>query len=198
MIPESPPAERNKKPILEQLLPLLSQTQQVLEIGSGTGQHAVFFAQQMPHLTWQPSEVSENQEIVLARVIANKLPNVNTPIILDVSKEPWPTNSSYGAVYTANTLHIISKVQVAQLIKGASQRLEANGLLLMYGPFNVEGQFTSPSNAHFDSILRGRDPLSGIRDLEWIIQLCRQNETRFVKNVAMPANNMLLVFQKNP
>jgi hypothetical protein len=186
--PFSEASERNRGPILEVLKRIFSKTRFVLEIGSGTSQHAAYFASELPHLVWQASDVAEN------------LPGIREwvsdppPIELDVDKE-WP-QLDVDAVFSANTCHIMSWPQVERMFAGVGRLLPAYGVFALYGPFNYGGRHTSESNARFDAMLRARDPASGLRDVDDIVRLAALNGLGLEEDNAMPANNRLLVFQK--
>jgi hypothetical protein len=187
--PFSEASERNRAPILEVLKRIFSNTRRVLEIGSGTGQHAAYFAAELPHLVWQASDVAEH------------LPGIRewiahpTPIELDVDKE-WPMVQA-DAVFSANTCHIMSWAQVERMFVGIGN-IRSLETLCLYGPFNYGGRHTSESNARFDAMLRTRDPASGLRDFEAITALARSVGLILQEDNAMPANNRLLVFGKAP
>jgi hypothetical protein len=181
--PFSEPSERNRAPILAVLKRIFSKTRFVLEIGSGTGQHAASFAPELPHLVWQASDRAEN--------LADIRQWVANPIELDVDK-PFPKVDA-DAVFTANTCHIMSWPQVERLFRGVGA-MRSVKLFCLYGPFNYGGKHTSESNARFDAMLRGRDPASGIRDAEAIVALAGKSGFSLAEDNAMPANNRLLVF----
>ena len=190
----SPSCERNKDPIFSVIRPLLTNRTRVLEVGAGTGQHAVYFAEQMPWLSWQCSELQENLLGLEMWIKEAALSNLPTPIKLDVSTSSLMPG--FDVVYTANTLHIMSIEQVSDFFKLIGKSAESVKQVLIYGPFNYAGEYTSTSNAQFDSWLRKRDPVSGIRDFEWIIDLASQNHLKLENDNEMPANNRLLHFQK--
>lgn len=192
--PFSEPSERNKGPILERLREIFDKPARILEIGSGTGQHAVHFGAALPHLRWQTSDLPASHPGIRAWLDEAGLPNVLAPITLDVAG-PWP-DLAYDGVYTANTLHIVAWGLGEKLIAGAGRLLNAGGRLVIYGPFNYCGAFTSESNARFDDWLRTRDPASGIRDFEDVAQCAESSGLRLEADYAMPANNRLLVFIK--
>ena len=187
--------EENKLPILEVLHKEFATTQTVLEIGSGTGQHAVFFAEQLSHLIWQPSDVIESHTSIIEWINDSSLDNVLPPLELDVSQHHWP-NHTYDGLFSANTTHIMSWPQVVELFNGINNILAANGKFCLYGPFNYQGQFTSPSNAHFDQWLKSRDPESGIRDFEALNELAEKTGMKLTEDYEMPVNNRLLVWQR--
>ena len=193
--PFSPACARNSEPIATVLVPLLRATQSLLEIGSGTGQHAVFLGARMGHQVWQPSDVTENLAGIRQWVDDAALPNVLPPVRLDVDQALWPVERT-GAVFTANTLHIISWPSTQNLFKGVSRILDAYGLFCAYGPFRYDAAHTSESNATFDAALRARDPHSGIRDFEEVNELAQANCMSLQNDFPMPANNRLLVFRK--
>jgi len=192
--PYSPAADRNRIPIVNLLQPLLSDAETVLEIGSGTGQHAVYFGACMPHLTWMTSDLPENHSAIRMWVEEAALPNVRPPFVLDVDDNEWPVER-VDAVYTANTLHIASWSSVERMFAGVSRVIKGSGLFCAYGPFSYEGKHTSQSNARFDLSLRSGNPLSGIREIEKICELALRNKMSLQDDQAMPANNRLLVFR---
>jgi hypothetical protein len=187
--------EENKHPILDVLRKEFSTLQTVLEIGSGTGQHAVFFAEQLPHLIWQPSDVIESHTSIVAWTAELQLDNVLPPIELDVAKHHWP-EQVYEGIFSANTAHIMSWPEVVEMFIGINKALKQQGKFCLYGPFNYQGQFTSPSNAHFDQWLKTRDPLSGIRDFEALDALAKDNQLTLLNDYELPVNNRLLVCKK--
>jgi len=187
--------EENKYPILEVLRKEFATSKSILEIGSGTGQHAVFFAEHLPHLLWQPSDIIESHASIIAWSADAQLDNVLPPVELDVAKDHWP-NHSYDGIFSANTTHIMSWPEVIELFKGIKNVLDKQGKFCLYGPFNYNGQFTSPSNAHFDQWLKARDPDSGIRDFDSLDELAGNNGLQFCNDYEMPVNNRLLVWQK--
>lgn len=194
--PFSPACERNRDPIMEVLRPLLAQTKSVLEIGSGTGQHAVYFGAHMPHLIWQTSDRPEYHPGIQLWLEEAVLENVRPPLPLDVDSEQWPLER-VDAVFTANTMHIMSWPSVEKMFGGVARVLNDDGLFCAYGPFSYDGQHTSESNARFDLTLRSRDPDSGIRDFGSVRELAVRNDLSLQNDHAMPANNRLLVFCKN-
>jgi SAM-dependent methyltransferase len=197
-LPFSEACERNKGPILEVLRRWLSESSGlVVEIGSGTGQHAVHFARHLQQLSWQPTETPENLTGLNARVGVEGPCNLLSPLELDVMQHDWPCDADGAdAVFTANTLHIMSWPQVQALFRGVGRVLRDEGLLLVYGPFRYGGQYTSYSNASFDEALHSRDPASGIRDFEAVDALAVQQGLSLVADEAMPANNQTLVWRK--
>ena len=194
-IPFSSAAERNRQPILEVLRELLPDEGTVLEIGSGTGQHAVFFAQNLPGLTWQATDREENLAGLEARFLAEGNDRILPLLNLDVLSDPWP-GRSYDAAYSANTAHIMSWEAVIAMFAGVGAHLVGGTRFCLYGPFNIDNRFTSPSNAQFDAHLREQDPQMGIRDMDAVENLANLHRMKLEQKVAMPANNFILVFQK--
>jgi SAM-dependent methyltransferase len=194
-LPFSAACERNKVPILEQLRQHFASAVDVLEIGSGTGQHAVYFAAQLPHLRWQPSERAEYLPALAARIAAARLANLSVPIALDVTSGMWPA-ASFTAAFSANTLHIMDWDAVEASFVGIGKVLAPGGVLAVYGPFRYAGRYTSDSNRAFDLDLKRRDPASGVRDFEAVDGLARQYRLALVADHAMPANNQLLVWRR--
>lgn len=192
--PFSQACENNKGPILEVLKTAFNKTKSVLEVGSGTGQHSVFFAEQLPHLQWYTSDRHINHEGINLWLKEANLTNLHGPLELDLNYA-WPVNN-VDAIYTANTFHIVSWQLVEQFFKGVSTHLVSQGVVCIYGPFKYQGQFTSASNEEFDRFLTQRDPFSGIRDFEAIEQLATQAGLTLISDTAMPANNQLLVFKR--
>jgi SAM-dependent methyltransferase len=194
--PFAPACERNRDVILDALRPLLADRQRVLEVGSGTGQHAVHFAAALPHLVWQTSERSDNLPGIHLWLAEAALPNTPSPLELDVSCR-WPAGS-FDAVFTSNTLHIMGWPEVEAFFAGLPALLAADARLIVYGPFNYGGRFTSTSNAAFDVSLKADDPRRGIRDIEAVDALARSIGFTLVEDRAMPANNRCLSWQRNP
>jgi len=196
--PFSQACENNKRPILNILSKVFIRSKHVLEIGSGTGQHAVFFAQQLPYLTWQTSDLLSNHQGINMRLDEAALKNVKKPIVIDLNRA-WPmpdNNPRVDGLYTANTLHIISWPLVVKFFDNISKNLSAQAKVCIYGPFNYQGEFTSESNANFDKWLKERDANSGIRDIEAILLLANSAGLQLIDDHEMPANNRLLVFSK--
>ena len=198
MMSDKPFAEscvQNRAPILAVLRELFADRRQVLEIGSGTGQHAVYFGIELPHLRWQTADVTQHHPGIRQWLAEAALPNVLPPITLDVRQKAW-RGGRYDAVFSANTLHIMSWPEVVQFFEGVGEVLEANGVLAIYGPFNYNGTFTSESNARFDAWLKARDPASGVRDFEAVDALARAQGLILQQDIAMPANNRTLVWHR--
>lgn len=194
--PYSESCDANKHPILQVIQPLLANANHVLEIGSGTGQHAVFFAHQMPHLVWQTSDQAQYHHGINQWLGDTKLDNTPPPLTLDVSQPEWPTIDA-DAIFTANSLHIMSWKNVQDCFAGVGQRLSENALFIIYGPFNYSGQYTSESNQRFDNWLKQRDPKSGIRDIDDLQALGQAAQLTLIDDIEMPVNNRILVWQKH-
>lgn len=195
-LPFSQASENNKPFILEVLTRHLRADDRVLELAGGTGQHAVHFAENLPEVHWQSSDVPSNVDSLNLRIAAAKLPNLPAAIAIDVNDFPWGCEQS-SAIFSANSLHIMSADSVENFFKGVGETLECGGRLIVYGPFKYGGEFTTPSNAGFDVWLKDRDPVSGVRDFEWVDGLARQVRLDLVEDNAMPANNQCVVWRKN-
>ena len=194
MKPYSEACDRNREPILEVLRRHFADRRHVLEIGSGTGQHAVHFAAALPHITWQTSDVEPNLPGVRLWLEEAGLPNLPPPVPLDVTG-PWP-GARFDGVFTANTLHIMSWQDVHALFAKLPEVLTADAVLAVYGPFNYNGAFTSASNAAFDEWLKRRAAHSGIRDFAAVDELARAIGLGLVEDRAMPANNRTLIWRR--
>ena len=194
-LPFSQASENNKRVILEVLAQHLTGGDSVLEIGGGSGQHAVFFATCLRELHWQSSDVLSNFDSLNLRTSAAQLPNLPAAISLDVNDSDWNCPSC-NVIYSANSLHIMAAASVENFFAGAGTLLHENGLLLAYGPFKYGGAFTTKSNARFDLWLKDRDPLSGVRDFEWVNGLAGSAGLSLIEDNAMPANNQFLVWKK--
>lgn len=192
--PHSPPCDRNRDPILAVLRHHFAEVRRVLEIGSGTGQHAVHFAMKMPRLTWQTSDREEHLPGIRQWLDETGLPNTPEPLALDVDGE-WP-DARFDAAFSANTLHIMAWPSVQNFFRGVASVIGARGSLVVYGPFNYDGRYTSDSNREFDGWLRARDPASGIRDFEAVDALAREQGLLLIDDATMPANNRCLVWRK--
>ena len=193
--PYSESCEQNREPILAVLKQAFADHNRVLEIGSGTGQHAVYFAAELPHLRWQTADVLAHHPGILAWLEEAALANVLPPLELDVNQTDWHSGR-YDAVFSANTLHIMGWPEVIRFFDGVGAVLAPGGVLVVYGPFNYNGQFTSSSNARFDAWLKARDPASGVRDFEAVDALARAQGLVLQHDIAMPANNRSLVWQR--
>jgi len=191
--PYASACDRNREPILSVLRDAFADRREALEIGSGTGQHAVHFAAALPRLTWQCSDREENLPGIRAWLDDAALPNTPEPLAFDVNGA-WP-GRRYDAVFSANTLHIMSWPEVLRLFAGLPGILAADAVVAIYGPFNIGGQFTSASNAAFDASLKSRAPHMGIRDLESVDALARGAGLTLTENLALPANNRCLVWR---
>lgn len=189
--------DRNKEPILDRLRETLGNCRAVLEIGSGTGQHAVHFAANLPHLIWHSSDRKINHLGIQQWLDEAALANTPSPLLLDVTQAEWP-QLEIDAVFSANTLHIMSWREVENLFHGVNRILPPGGLLLLYGPFNYNNQYTCESNRAFDQRLREHDPESGIRDFGALNQLAQSEQLIFRDDFQMPSNNRLLLWQKPP
>ncbi len=192
----APATQRNRDPILAVLRRVLPPTGTVLEVASGSGEHAVYFAAQLPALTWQPSDDDATARASIAAWVAQEaLGNVLPPVALDASAEAWPV-ARVDAVLCCNMVHISPWSSCEGLMRGAGRALPAGGVLVMYGPFRVGGMDTAPSNAAFDADLRRRDARWGVRDLEAVVEEARGRGLDHVETVSMPANNLTVVFRR--
>jgi len=193
--PHSPACDRNRNPILSVLREHFADRRQVLEIGSGTGQHAVYFAAAMSHLQWQTSDIAENLPGIRAWLDDAALANTPPPLELDVNGA-LPL-AGFDAVFSANTLHIMSWLEVQRMFLRLNQIVAVDFKLAIYGPFNYGGRFTSESNAAFDASLKSRGPHMGIRDFEAVNSLAKPVGLKLVADVEMPANNRMLVWRRS-
>lgn len=194
--PNAPAALRNGEPILEVIREEFRECNTVLEIGSGTGQHAVFFGNELPWLAWQTSDVSENHPGINAWIDDANLKNVRTPLELDV-RQPPDIEAKFDGVFSANTAHIMGIDAVECMFRVVAECLHDGGRFCLYGPFNLDGEFTSDSNRQFDANLKAQDPHMGIRDLETLDGFAETNGLRRTNLYAMPANNMIAVWDKS-
>ena len=194
--PFSQSCENNKQAILQIIQPVFQATKTVWEIGSGTGQHACYFAQNLPQLSWQTTDREENRAGLNSWIQEAGLNNLPKSLKLNVTDDAWPCQQ-IEALFTANTLHIMHWHEVESLFTGLAKYLTEKAAVCIYGPFNYKGQYTSPSNKQFDQWLRARDPESGIRDFEAIETLAKAAGVTLTNDHTMPANNRLLVFHKN-
>ena len=188
-------SERNKAPILDVLATVVPRSGVVLEIGSGTGQHVVHFARHLSNLEWQPADRAEYLPDLRRRLHEEGTPNIRDAIELDVL-EQWP-EEVFHSVYSANTSHIMGWPVVCAMFAGVAAHLVAGGVFFLYGPFNVDGRFTAPSNEAFDARLRQEDPAMGLRDVGALETLAERHNLRLTQRHAMPANNMVLVFSRS-
>ena len=191
-LPFAGAAEQNKEVILQAIRPYLRGN--VLEIGSGTGQHAVYFAAEIPQLHWQTSDLAPNLVGIRAWIEDSGLRNLPPPLLLDVTAS-WP-QLQCDTVYSANSFHIMDSLAVERCIIGCAACLGTDGNLIVYGPFNYGGSFTSPSNERFDAMLKMNDPGSGIKDFEWLDELAQAAGMNLLCDIEMPANNRCLVWKK--
>jgi cyclopropane fatty-acyl-phospholipid synthase-like methyltransferase len=195
MLPFSEACERNKGPILEVLRRAFAGRSYALEIGSGTGQHAVHFAAHLSALVWQPTERLAHVATLESRIRLQGAANLRSSAVLDVAQKIWPVRS-VDAVFSANTLHIMSWPEVEAMFAGIDAVLKPQGVLCIYGPFRYHGRHTSASNERFDEELRERDPKSGIRDIDDVGKLAAGCRLRLAADHALPANNRVLEFQR--
>jgi SAM-dependent methyltransferase len=202
MKPHSPACDRNKEPILKVLQTYFADRRDVLEIGSGTGQHAVHFAAAMPWLRWQCSDHSDHLPGIRMWLDEAALPNTPMPFELQAEAEPVPhfaparsENTRYDAIFSANTLHIMGWPEVQALFAALPSVLAEDAVVAIYGPFNLDGEHSSDSNREFDAFLKARNPHSGLRDREAVQALAHAVGLRPLVDEAMPANNRLLVWQ---
>ncbi|WP_250624707.1 DUF938 domain-containing protein [Pinirhizobacter soli] len=192
--PDAPSVERNRDAILDVLGEAFTHTKSVLEVGSGTGQHAVFFARALPHLSWQTSDREENLDGISAWLDDTGLPNTPPALAFDVNGA-WPT-TAYDGVFTANTLHIMSFEEVRAFFTSLPSITAPGATLVVYGPFNYDGQFTSPSNATFNDWLQARGAHMAIRDFEAVDALAAEAGFHLVDDRAMPANNRCIIWRR--
>ena len=192
--PHAPSCEKNREPILEVLRDHFRDRRAVLEIGSGTGQHAIFFAANLPHLVWQTSDRPENLPGISAWLDEAALPNTPQPLEFDVERA-WPAQR-YDAVFSANTLHIMPWTAVERLFAGLADILAEHARVTIYGPFNYGGRFTSESNASFDLWLKKNAPHQGIRDFDKVNELAALAGLELVEDHAMPSNNRCVTWRR--
>lgn len=191
----SPSCENNRKPIIEQLKIYLKNASHLLEIGSGTGQHGVYFAPELPHLTWQTSDVAENHPSILAWIEDEAISNIRVPHVFKVGEDDWPPGV-FDAVYSANTAHIMQKQEVLLMMQLVAAKLPNNGVFCQYGPFTESGEFSSDSNADFHHHLVS-EGYGGYRDIEELKAWVEPSGLLLLEKITMPANNLLLVWSKN-
>lgn len=194
MKPFAESSEQNKEPILEILKSEFADCHRILEVGSGTGQHAVFFSGQLPHLQWICSDLEENHAGIQMWLDEAPHNNIEGPLLLD-AREDWP-QLQVDAVFSANAIHIMSWQAVEGMIENVGKVLSSGGKLCLYGPFMVDGQHTADSNAQFDVWLKNRDPMSGVRDVTDLITLLNVQNMELINDYEMPVNNRILVWQK--
>ena len=194
--PFSQSCENNKDPILQVIGSVFCQPCTVWEIGSGTGQHACYFAEHLPHIEWQPTDRTENIPGIGLWQQDAHIPNLKPALTLDVTDAVWPCNA-IDALFTANTLHIMSWEHVQICFDRLVEYLNPKAVVCIFGPFNYNGGYTSDSNARFDLWLKSQNPLSGIRHFEDIVSLATARGFSLLNDIAMPANNRLLVLQND-
>ncbi len=194
--PYSQACDNNREPILRVISPWLVAARAVLEIGSGTGQHAVYFGEYLPHLIWHTSDVKEHHAGIQAWIDDAGLDNVRSPLVLDVTVDPWPA-VDVDTVISANAIHIMDWAAVEAMVVGVGRLLTVGGRFVLYGPFNYGGNYSSESNARFDGWLKSRDPGSGIRDFEAVDELAQKAGMVLEEDVAMPANNRVICWRKS-
>ena len=194
--PCSPSCERNSGPTLDVLRDCFRDRRSVIEIGSGTGQHAVHFAAAMPWLRWQCSDVADNLPGIARWLDDAALPNTPAPIALDVTTHGIVDRACFDAAFSANTLHIMSWAAVGDFFRVLDALLAPAATVVVYGPFNYGGAYTSDSNRAFDGWLKERDPRSGLRDFEAVAALAAAIGLRLADDIAMPANNRCLVWRR--
>ncbi|MBN7797239.1 DUF938 domain-containing protein [Parahaliea mediterranea] len=194
-LPFSQACENNKGPILEHLRRLFAQVTQVLEIGAGTGQHATWFAEHLPHLVWQATDVADNLPLLAPRCGAYRGRNLLPPAALDVCRHPWPL-AVHDGVFTANSFHIMAFGAVQQFFAELGRRAGPGTVLCVYGPFNYGGRYTSDSNARFDQWLARQHPDSAIRDFEAVDALAQGAGFTLLEDNPMPANNRLIAWRR--
>jgi cyclopropane fatty-acyl-phospholipid synthase-like methyltransferase len=185
----------NRAPIFAALAPRLRDSSHLLEIGSGTGQHAAYFAAELPWLVWQTSDVAAQHPGIMAWLEDAALPQMRAPLKLDVLTDDWPSGP-YDAVFSANTAHIMPVAAVEAMFHGSGRVLRPEGQFLLYGPFSYHGRHTAPSNEQFDAWLKARDPQMGIRDLAWLSEVADAAGMELVEDIEMPVNNRMLVWRK--
>ena len=196
MKPYSESCDQNREPILDVIQPLFADRHTILEIGSGTGQHAVYFAGKMPYLIWQTSDQPEYHPGIQAWLDEAALPNTRSPLPLNTRQVDWPEVTT-DAVFSANTCHIMHWPDVVGLFKGVGKLLPRGGPFVLYGPFNDDGKYSAESNARFDVWLKQRDPDSGIKDFEALDKLANEAGMTLQKRYPMPANNQIICWRKD-
>lgn len=193
--PYSESCDQNRDHILSIISPLFSSCKNVLEIGSGTGQHAIYFAERMPQLKWYTSDCQDYHAGINSWLSESGLKNIEKPFELNVSTSKWPT-MNVDAIFTANSVHIMSNEDVTNLIKGVGALLKSKGSFVIYGPFNYKGKYTSESNQRFDQWLKERNPLSCIKHFEEMVEQANNNGMSLSTDYEMPANNRILHFTR--
>ena len=191
----SPAADKNKSPILSVLSNYLKDADRVFEIGSGSGQHAIYMAASLPTIRWQPSDCPSVLPLLTENIEAYGTPNLSLPWEFDLASLSKLEKIEVDCVYAANVMHIVRESLGENLINWAGSALSQNGYMILYGPFTYDGQFTTPSNQDFDFWLKSRDPKSGVRSYEWVAELAAAAKLNLVNDHDMPANNQCLVYQ---
>lgn len=194
--PYSSACDENKEPILDIIKEIFINSDNILEIGSGTGQHAVYFGHHLPELNWHTSDLPENHKGILAWLKDTNLPNVESPLELDVSNTDWNKLGKFDGIFSANAVHIMHWDNVIDMFSGIGEVLLPGGKCCLYGPFNYNGEFSSQSNANFDSWLKNRDPGSGIRDFEALDNLASGIGMQLIADYSLPVNNKILFWEK--
>jgi cyclopropane fatty-acyl-phospholipid synthase-like methyltransferase len=194
--PFSQASENNKAPILEKLVELFKQPGTILEIGTGTGQHAVHFAAHLPHVVWQPTDHPQNAQLSRAWIDDAHLTNINPPIALEVLNGDWSSLPAIDGAFSANTAHIMAWEEVQAMFRGLAEALPKGAIFCLYGPFSYGGRHTSENNVRFDLSLRTQAPHMGIRDMEDLEALGEATGLKLEKDFGMPANNRLLVWRR--
>ena len=195
-LPVSQACLRNQQPIADVLESVLEPHSVVLEIGSGTGQHAEYVTARLPDVTWQPSELAERISVINARRLRSGRNNFLPPLVLDVAQDLWPVKQ-VDAVFAANVAHFISWPKLRSMMAGVGRVLRQAGVAILYGPFNYDGAFTSDGNKALDEwVKRDIDPAAGIKDMEQVVLAARKEKLRLIKDIAMPANNRILILKK--
>ena len=189
--------DENKAVILNVIRDEFSDCRQILEIGSGSGQHAAYFSAQLPYLSWHTSDRQCNHASINAWRMESGQENLISPLSLNVTHDQWP-DTSYDGIFSANTVHIMAWSAVEDMFSGIGKVLAGGGIFCLYGPFNYQGRFTSASNERFEHWLKDRDPLSGLRNFEDLDELARLNGLTLKADHEMPVNNRLLVWRKAP
>ncbi|MDQ7015781.1 MAG: DUF938 domain-containing protein [Gammaproteobacteria bacterium] len=193
--PYSEACDQNAQPIFDLLSQKTPPHSTLLEIGSGSGQHAVYFGKALPSVSWQTSDRQQNHSGITLWLEEYALDNVLPPLALDVLNDPWP-KQQYDTVYSANTAHIMPTTAVEAMFQGVGQVLQEKGLFLLYGPFMDNGQQTSISNERFELWLKAQNPQQGVRDSVWLKELAESAGLKWLDDVQLPANNRILIWQK--
>jgi len=196
-LPVAPACERNREPILDCLRPVLAAARRVVEIGSGTGQHAAWFAPRLTGLTWVSTDLPGNHAVIRAWIEASGAANIEGPLVLDTLQSPWPELGAIDAAFSANTAHIMPEPAVSAMFEGLGARLPGGAPFCLYGPFMEQGRHTSESNARFDADLRAQNSGMGVRDVAWLAQVGVVAGFILEETVPMPANNRVLIWRRN-